>query len=740
MANVSLTPGCWLSVITGPTGNAPILLPRVLEAETNLTLAPAVGLARFTVADPDGHWAAMLKPNDLIAARFSSRRRQTMASQTNAWTGLVDECITVKDPRAPGGRTVMIMASTNWKLATITAVPLNAFRDGRYPAGNLPLNQLMDAALADIKTETGISVATQYEDLAVRRMTPPNIVPNNFLDPAYQSWASFVLSLGLIAGVEVFFDELGVLHIRDPKYAANSSSLDLPDEEILNVQYGVSDRGLITNVLVAYTITPLTTVTGVEAPPEGTYNGNIGTLPDILTDVNHKPLSRLGQRFISLSVPWIANPADAGHYATAIRMLGLAQADQAETTIALNGDLRVGTVVSMPSTGKRYYVTTVNHRFSFGRMAVTRWSGRFGIATGQAWDVAALSRAGAVQLPTHRQQDTSGQTRSANLAPLASDPSILLTDPTLSYYDILKVLQARNSPFDNQAQYIWMECQQYHIDPAFALAVWLKETQYGTDGSMGSQNYNPGNLRAGANVYPDWQHGIDAWFKLIAGPDYIGAGATTVSGIALHYIPDDSGHPTQMEDWISFIAGQMATLRANATIPIVPSLPNTGAGGPGAGAAQGGGRDAPNGYPFAPGIRYLVTQDFGIPASNTYEPPATYDGVYHAAWHRGVDFGGGYTYGTPLYATMTGIVSVQDDSAPNGGYGHYVTVTNSAYQVLYGHTQGLAQGVSNGQQVKPGDLIALGGSSGNSTGPHLHYEIRYASDVEHFVDPTPYLG
>jgi len=59
---------------------------------------------------------------------------------------------------------------------------------------------------------------------------------------------------------------------------------------------------------------------------------------------------------------------------------------------------------------------------------------------------------------------------------------------------------------------------------------------------------------------------------------------------------------------------------------------------------------------------------------------------------------------------------------------------------MYGHCQGIAPGVADGQQVQPGDLIATSGSTGNSTTPHVHYEVRQGRGADSFVDPTPFLG
>ena len=87
--------------------------------------------------------------------------------------------------------------------------------------------------------------------------------------------------------------------------------------------------------------------------------------------------------------------------------------------------------------------------------------------------------------------------------------------------------------------------------------------------------------------------------------------------------------------------------------------------------------------------------------------------------HTGVDLVA--DRGTPVYATGDGIV-VQA-SATSGGYGKCIRINHGyTYLTLYGHLSKIL--VSAGQKVKRGQLIGLVGSTGRSTGPHLHYEVR----------------
>lgn len=86
-------------------------------------------------------------------------------------------------------------------------------------------------------------------------------------------------------------------------------------------------------------------------------------------------------------------------------------------------------------------------------------------------------------------------------------------------------------------------------------------------------------------------------------------------------------------------------------------------------------------------------------------------------FHGGLDISAGY--GTPVVATAAGTVTLAGWSA---GYGKTVEINHGyGYRTLYGHNSRLA--VRSGQRVERGDVIAFVGSTGRSTGPHLHYEV-----------------
>lgn len=77
--------------------------------------------------------------------------------------------------------------------------------------------------------------------------------------------------------------------------------------------------------------------------------------------------------------------------------------------------------------------------------------------------------------------------------------------------------------------------------------------------------------------------------------------------------------------------------------------------------------------------------------------------------------------GTPIYAAHDGVIGIRCSGSYCGGYGNYLTVSGGGYQTLYAHQS--AFNVSNGQYVTRGQVIGFVGSTGRSTGPHLHIEV-----------------
>jgi murein DD-endopeptidase MepM/ murein hydrolase activator NlpD len=121
-----------------------------------------------------------------------------------------------------------------------------------------------------------------------------------------------------------------------------------------------------------------------------------------------------------------------------------------------------------------------------------------------------------------------------------------------------------------------------------------------------------------------------------------------------------------------------------------------------------------------------LSQAFG-PSRFWFEP--AFGSYPH--FHTGIDLV--EPFGSPIYAADDGIVALVGKSS--SGYGNYVVLAHSGgLDTLYGHLS--TSLVKVGQTVTQGQVVGLEGSTGNSTGPHLHFELRIRNQP---VDPTPYL-
>ena len=100
----------------------------------------------------------------------------------------------------------------------------------------------------------------------------------------------------------------------------------------------------------------------------------------------------------------------------------------------------------------------------------------------------------------------------------------------------------------------------------------------------------------------------------------------------------------------------------------------------------------------------------------------------YSKMHTGVDWSA--PYGTPIFASGNGTV---DKVGWEGGYGKYVRVKhNNGYETAYGHMSAFARGIEPGKRIRQGQVIGFVGSTGLSTGAHVHYEIVVNG---RFVDP-----
>ena len=145
-----------------------------------------------------------------------------------------------------------------------------------------------------------------------------------------------------------------------------------------------------------------------------------------------------------------------------------------------------------------------------------------------------------------------------------------------------------------------------------------------------------------------------------------------------------------------------------------------------AAAAQSGGATSDAGYVQGTGqlswpVNGVITSPYGY---------RTHPIFGTTIYHSGIDIGA--DYGTPVHAADRGTIVYADWMS---GYGNTIIIDHgNGMSTLYGHNESLA--VSEGQTISKGQVVAYVGSTGNSTGPHCHFEVRINGDP---VDPMGYL-
>ncbi|NYI04556.1 M23 family metallopeptidase [Allostreptomyces psammosilenae] len=131
-----------------------------------------------------------------------------------------------------------------------------------------------------------------------------------------------------------------------------------------------------------------------------------------------------------------------------------------------------------------------------------------------------------------------------------------------------------------------------------------------------------------------------------------------------------------------------------------------------------------------------ATSGFALPIEGSYTLSASFAqaGSNWASTHSGQDF---------AVPTGTGVDTVSDgvvySASYDSSYGNNVIVQNAdGKYVLYGHLSEMT--VTAGQKVSAGDRVGLSGNTGNSTGPHLHFEVRTTPVYGSAINPVDYLA
>lgn len=157
--------------------------------------------------------------------------------------------------------------------------------------------------------------------------------------------------------------------------------------------------------------------------------------------------------------------------------------------------------------------------------------------------------------------------------------------------------------------------------------------------------------------------------------------------------------------------------------------------------AQNGGSDGGEGAtqpsggtgvePVTPGLQSGFSPIWPLPGVGVGSITGHFGDMYFNGPHNGLDIGAGY--GTPIVAAQAGeVISAQY----HWSWGNNVLIWhNETFSTRYAHMSSIA--VSAGQYVEQGQIIGYVGSTGDSTGNHLHFEVYYGGSR---VDPDPYLG
>lgn len=137
-----------------------------------------------------------------------------------------------------------------------------------------------------------------------------------------------------------------------------------------------------------------------------------------------------------------------------------------------------------------------------------------------------------------------------------------------------------------------------------------------------------------------------------------------------------------------------------------------------------------NGELYQDSVKLILAD---VNEENSWHPPLdisyiTSDfGLRRAVWHYGVDFR--VKVGAPVYNVFDGVVRIV--GYDRRGFGRFVVIRHkNGLETLYGHLSKF--NVQLAQEVKAGDIIGKGGNTGRSTGPHLHFEMRYSGNA---IDP-----
>jgi hypothetical protein len=304
--------------------------------------------------------------------------------------------------------------------------------------------------------------------------------------------------------------------------------------------------------------------------------------------------------------------------------------------------------------------------------------------------------------------------------------------PSLNAAQVDEILASYGSPAHGTGR-AWVELgRQYDIDPAFALAFFIHESTAGTHPnwaglkSDGTTTYNVGNIICAGyptcygrfRSYNSWEEGIEDWYRLIDVEYIEGRGTHTVAEIIPVYAPavenDVGGYVRVVEQMVDGWRWQYGDQEAFARLDAVASV-------------------QPRGNPLN-AANIVVTQGYNGAFSHT--PTAIWGALDIALDGNGDgEADPDATWYAPVYATHSGVVTLTPDGQGIGG--NHVWIANDQYRTGYAHLAAFT--VSNGQYVERGTQIGTVGSTGQSSGPHLDYQVWvWQSDAWVNVNPQEY--
>lgn len=300
--------------------------------------------------------------------------------------------------------------------------------------------------------------------------------------------------------------------------------------------------------------------------------------------------------------------------------------------------------------------------------------------------------------------------------------------PSLTPQQIDAILRSYGSPATGTGNDWYNLGRKYGIDPAFAVAFFIHESGAGTNPNWaglkpgGRTTHNVGNIICAGyptcygrfRDYGSWAEGIEDWYRLISVEYIQGRGTRTVAEIIPIYAPS---FENDVQGYINVVQRLVDEWRAQFN---TSAQPLRGRGMPDEARPQGNPLRASN---------TIVTQGYGV---GTHAPVEVWGAVDLALDGNGdgrADPEG--TRERPIYATHSGVVTVTANSYPAG---NHIWVTNAAYRTGYAHLASFA--VSDGQEVRRGDLIGYIGSTGMSSGPHLDYQV-WVRQGEQWVNVNP---